>query len=165
MSERQHSSMSSYTSSSIPTFDVVLHFSAEEETRNFFVSDLYRSLSEKGVTTYYKDDKLEKGLSYFGSDLQIRESKVAVVVVSQSYPTSSSCLNELQTILDFHDEGQLSVLPIFYKIDPSDIRKQTGDVADAFKELGEEYPDDKVQAWRISLTKLTNISGLDSRFW
>lgn len=166
MSKGRLSSMPSCSLSSISKLDVFLNFSAEDTNRTF-VSHLYRSLSEKGVTTYYKDDKLEKGVSTFGHDLRkcIRESKVVVVVVSPSYPTSFCCLNELQTILNFHEEGHLSVLPIFYGIDPSNVRKKTGEVAEYFRKLGEEYPAEKVQAWRIALTKVTNISGLDSSFW
>lgn len=160
-------SMSSSASSSyIPKFDVFLSFNAEDTTQNF-VSDLLRSLSEKGIATYYKDDKVEEKDSFVGSDLKkcIIESKLAVVVVSESYPTSVMCLNQLQTIVNLHDEGQLFVLPIFYGVDLSNIRNQTGEYAKIFRNLGEEYSAERVQAWRSALTKLTSISSLDSRFW
>lgn len=159
--------MSASSSSLIPKFDVFLSFSSEEDTAKTFVTDLFSSLSEKGITTYYKDEKLEEGVSSSGSDLSkcIRDSKLAVVVVSESYPTSVLCLNELQTILNLQDEGQLSVLLIFYGVDTSNIRKQTGEYAEPFRKLGEEYSAEKVQSWRRTLTKLTGISGLDSRFW
>ncbi|KAF8087792.1 hypothetical protein N665_0567s0017 [Sinapis alba] len=157
----------SSSSSFISKFDVFLSFSTEEDTAKDFVTDLYRSLSEKGITTYYKDDKLEEGVSSSGSDLSkcIRDSKLAVVVVSESYPTSVLCLNELQTILNLHDEGQLSVLLIFYGVETSNIRKQTGEYAEPFRNLVEQYSAEKVQSWRRALAKLTSISGLDSRFW
>ncbi|KAJ0256386.1 ADP-ribosyl cyclase/cyclic ADP-ribose hydrolase [Hirschfeldia incana] len=155
--------MSASSSFFIPRFDVYLSFSAEEDTAKSFVIDLHRSLSEKGITTYYKDDKLED----LGSELSkcIRASKLAVVVVSESYPTSVLCLNELQTILNLHEERQLSVLLIFYGVETSNIRKQTGEYAEPFRKLSEEYSAEKVQSWRRALTKLTGISGLDSRFW
>ncbi|CAH8331531.1 unnamed protein product [Eruca vesicaria subsp. sativa] len=156
--------MSASSSSFISNFDVFLSFSAEEDTAKAFVTDLYVSLSEKGIPTYYKE---EEGGSSSGHDLRkcIRDSKLAVVVVSQSYPTSVLCLNELQTILNFHDEGQLSVLLIFYGVNTSNIRKQTGEYAEPFRKLGEEYSAEKVQSWRMDLAKLTGFSGLDSRFW
>ncbi|KAL0800729.1 hypothetical protein Bca101_055904 [Brassica carinata] len=159
--------MSASSSSFIPKFDVFLSFSAEEDTAKSFATDLYRSLSEKGIPTFYKDDKLEEGVSSSGSNLRkcIRDSKLVVVVVSESYPTSVLWLNELQTILNLHDEGQLSVLLIFYGVETSNIRKQTGVYAEPFRKLGEEYTSEKVQSWRRTLTKLTGISGLDSRFW
>lgn len=159
--------MSASSSSLIPKFDVFLSFSSEEDTAKTFVTDLFSSLSEKGITTYYKDEKLDEGVSSSGSDLSkcIRDSKLAVVVVSESYPTSVLCLNELQTILNLQDEGQLSVLLIFYGVDTSNIKKQTGEYAEPFRKLGEEYSAEKVQSWRRTLTKLTGICGLDSRFW
>ncbi|KAJ4870253.1 Disease resistance protein (TIR-NBS class) [Raphanus sativus] len=159
--------MSTSSSSFISKFDVFLNFSAEEDTSKAFVTDLYRSLSAKGIPTYYKDDKLEEGVSSSGSDLSkcIRDSKLVVVVVSETYPTSVSCLNELQTILNLHDESQLSVLVIFYGVETLNIRKQTGEYAEPFRKLGEEYSVEKVQSWRRALTKLAGISGLDSRFW
>ena len=158
--------MSSSSSSLIPKFDVFLSFKAEDTT-NVFVSDLHSSLSEKGITTYQKDEKLEEKDFSVVSDLKkgIIESKLAVVVVSMSYPTSVLCLNQLQTIINFHDEGQLSVLPIFYGVDLSNIRNQTGEYKEAFRSLGEEFSTEKVQAWRSALAKLTSIPRLDSRFW
>ncbi|VVA95099.1 unnamed protein product [Arabis nemorensis] len=158
--------MSASSSYYVPRFDVFLSFSAEDTTTTF-VSDLYRSLSEKGISTYYKDDKLEERASSFGSDIRkcLVATKTAVVVVSESYPTSVLCLNELQAILNLRDEGQLSVLLIYCGVDSSYIRKQTTEFAEPFRNLGEEYSSDKVRAWRRALTKLTSISGLDSRFW
>ncbi|CAN6932526.1 unnamed protein product [Brassica oleracea] len=154
------------SASFVPQFDAFLSFSAEEEATITFITDLYRLLSEKGVTTYYKDDKQEERIPSSSSDPMkyIRDSKLAVVVVSESYPTSVLCLNELQTILNLHDEGQLSVLLIFYGVDTSNIRKQAAE-DEPFRNVGKEYSDEKVQSWRMALIKLTSISGLDSRFW
>lgn len=156
----------SSSSFSIPKFDVFLSFSGEDSDKTF-ISDLYQSLSEKGITTYYKDDKLEERVLPLGSDLSkcIEESKLAVVVITESYPTSVWCLDQLQRILKSQEEGRLSILPIFYEADPSNVRKQTGEFAEPFSKLDDEYPSEKVQAWRTALTKLTNISGLDSRLW
>ncbi|KAJ0241005.1 Toll/interleukin-1 receptor homology (TIR) domain-containing protein [Hirschfeldia incana] len=113
-----------------------------------------------------KDDVLQEGVSCLGSDRSegIRESKVAVVVVSRSYPISARCLDELQTILSFHDERRISILPIFYGVDEPVVRKQTKELAEPFRNLSKKYPSEKVQAWKIALLKLTNISGQNSRY-
>ncbi|CAH8359324.1 unnamed protein product [Eruca vesicaria subsp. sativa] len=157
--------MSFSSSSSTPEFDVFLSFSQDAKT---FASELSLSFSENGITM--KGDVLHKGASSsLGSERNegiIRESKVAVVVVSQRYPTSTRCLDELQTIVRFYDERRLSVLPIFYGVDVTVVRRQTKEFAEAFEKFGEEYSSGKVQAWRISLIKLTNISGApNSRDW
>uniref|UniRef100_A0A6N2KAH4 TIR domain-containing protein n=1 Tax=Salix viminalis TaxID=40686 RepID=A0A6N2KAH4_SALVM len=53
--------------------------------------------------------------------------------------------------------GQI-VLPIFYDIDPSDVRKQTGSFAKAF-DKHEECFKEKVKEWRKALEEAGNLSG------
>ncbi|AAD55632.1 Similar to part of downy mildew resistance protein RPP5 [Arabidopsis thaliana] len=139
--------------SSSSKFEVFLSFCSEDPSKTF-VSVLDRWLEQKDITTNFKDDSF-----------LAEESKLAVVVVSESYPISVLCLNQLEKIVNSHSEGRLSILPIFYGVDPYNVRKQTGYLAEPFQELGEGYPDDKIQEWRVSLTKLTNIPALDSRYW
>ena len=55
--------------------------------------------------------------------------------------------------------GQI-VLPIFYYVDPSDVRKQKGSFGEAFTNY--DYEDnwkDKVERWREALTKAGNNFG------
>ncbi|KAB2637386.1 TIR-NBS-LRR disease resistance protein [Pyrus ussuriensis x Pyrus communis] len=55
--------------------------------------------------------------------------------------------------------GQL-VLPIFYDVDPSHVRKQT----DSFGKLFLEHIDEKkVERWRTALTEASNLSGWNLR--
>jgi hypothetical protein len=49
-------------------------------------------------------------------------------------------------------------LPIFYDIDPSDVRKQTGSFAEAFIKH-EERSEEKVKEWREALEEAGNLSG------
>ncbi|XP_056851478.1 disease resistance protein CHS1-like [Raphanus sativus] len=156
--------MASSSSSATPEFDVYL--SCAEDTRKGMVSHLYRSLSQRGITTYTRDDKLEKRASSPDSEFSDQwkytiDAKVSVVVVSKSYLASAWCLNELQTILNFLDIGRLLVLPIFYGVDPSNVKNQTGEVEEPFRKLGEKYPE-KDQAWRMSLI---DVSNLFPRIW
>lgn len=50
---------------------------------------------------------------------------ISIVMFSENYASSSWCLNELIKILECRNNGQL-VLPVFYKMDPSEICKQKG---------------------------------------
>ncbi|KAJ6978184.1 disease resistance protein RUN1-like isoform X2 [Populus alba x Populus x berolinensis] len=61
-----------------------------------------------------------------------------------------------------HSTGQI-VLPVFYDIGPSDIRKQTGSFAEAFDRHEERFKErmEKVQKWRKALVEAANLSGLD----
>ena len=87
----------------------------------------------------------------------IELSKSSIVVFSENYASSSWCLDELVKILECRNNGQL-VLPVFYKVDPSEIRKQKGKFGVALTQREDNV--EKVQRWRTALTKATGLSGL-----
>ena len=90
----------------------------------------------------------------------IELSKSSVVVFSENYASSSWCLDELVKIVECRNNGQL-VLPVFYKVDPSEVRKQKGKFGAALSQHEENLKDNvvKVQRWRAALTKATSLSG------
>ncbi|XP_062000031.1 disease resistance protein RUN1-like [Rosa rugosa] len=51
------------------------------------------------------------------------------------------------------------VLPVFYNVDPSQVRKQTGSFAEAFARHQENEPSNKVKEWRAALTKVADLGG------
>ncbi|XP_057987221.1 disease resistance protein RUN1-like [Hevea brasiliensis] len=58
----------------------------------------------------------------------------------------------------------LRVFPIFYNVDPSDVRKQTGKFGEAFGKVKEKFKHnlDVVEKWSIALTEAGNLSGFPS---
>ena len=91
----------------------------------------------------------------------IELSMISIVVFSENYASSSWFLNKLVKILECKNNGQL-VLPVFYKLDPSEIRKQKEEFGVALTQHKENLKDslEKVQRWRTALTKVTELSGL-----
>ncbi|XP_065634947.1 disease resistance protein RUN1-like [Quercus suber] len=91
----------------------------------------------------------------------IEMSMISIIVFSENYASSTWCLNELVKILECRNYGQL-VIPIFYKVNPSEIRKQEGKFKLAVANFEEKFKDnlEKVQRWRKALTKATDLSGL-----
>ncbi|XP_052305778.1 putative disease resistance RPP13-like protein 1 [Populus trichocarpa] len=159
--------MASSSSSSRPgwDYDVFLSFRGED-TRKNFTDHLFTALQKAKVRTFRDDDELRIGEEI---SLQlpkaIQESKISIVVFSKGYASSTWCLDELEKILDCkHTTGQI-VIPVFYDIDPSDIRKQTGSFAEAFDKHEERFKEEmeKVQKWRKALLEAANLSGLDRR--
>lgn len=153
-------------SSSTPQwkYDVFLSFRGED-TRKSFTDHLYTALERHGVLTFKDDPELQKGKA-ISPELftAIQESRFALIVLSKNYASSTWCLDELLKILECM-EAREAVLPIFYDVDRSDVRKQTRSFAEAFSKHEEKLRDDteKVQMWRDALRKVTNFSGWDSK--
>uniref|UniRef100_A0A3Q7GJ70 ADP-ribosyl cyclase/cyclic ADP-ribose hydrolase n=1 Tax=Solanum lycopersicum TaxID=4081 RepID=A0A3Q7GJ70_SOLLC len=54
----------------------------------------------------------------------IEESQVALVVFSKNYAKSRWFLDELLKILDSKTQYGQTVVPVFYDVDPSEVRNQ-----------------------------------------
>ncbi|KAL5543005.1 hypothetical protein UlMin_010715 [Ulmus minor] len=155
----------SSSSSSLPLdkYEVFLSFSGLD-TRDNFTSHLHAALSRKKIKTFI-DDKFERGDQISSTLLKaIDESKISVIIFSKNYASSSWCLEELVHIHHCKEKAGQIVVPVFYHVDPSDLRKQHGVFAAAFAELEERFKDKmyKVQEWRLAMTAIANLSGWDS---
>ena len=89
----------------------------------------------------------------------------SIVVLSENYASSRWCLEELVTILECKREKGQRVVPIFYDIDPSDVRYQRGKIGEAMAKHERKLKEDmeRVQIWRDALTEVANICGWDAR--
>jgi hypothetical protein len=160
-------SSSSSSSSSVTSqwsYDVFLSFRGED-TRNNFTAHLYAALDQKGINTYM-DNALERGENISQALLKaIEESRISVIVFSQNYASSSWCLDELATIFECKGRKGQIVLPVFYKVDPSEVRHQRNSFGEASVKHEERFKDDqmKVQRWKTALKEVANLSGWDLR--
>lgn len=114
----------------------------------------------------FNDQGIERSTTIAPSLVQvIRESRILVVILSKNYASSSWCLNELVEILECKKvTGQVG-MTIFYGVDPSDVRKQTGDFGSAFKKTCSLKTDVEKQIWITALTNVSNIAGEDCQNW
>lgn len=158
---------SSSSSSSIvfhqEKYDVFISFRGVD-TRESFTSHLYAALCKKKIDTYI-DYRLERGDEISPALLEaIEESKLSIIIFSKNYASSSWCLDELVHILKCKKRNGQFVVPVFYGVDPSHVRKQKGSYAVAFAELEERFKDNinKVEEWRGALEAAANLSGWDS---
>ena len=159
----QKGSSSSSFSSSTPQwkYDVFLSFRGED-TRKSFMDHLYESLKQKGITTFRDKENLERGKAISSELLKaIEQSRFAIVILSSNYASSTWCLDELAKIIECKKEIGTTVLPIFYEVDPSNVRKQTGSFAHSFAAHEENFKNhkEKVETWRATLNEVANLKG------
>ncbi|XP_019083324.1 PREDICTED: TMV resistance protein N-like isoform X1 [Camelina sativa] len=146
-------------------FDVFLSFRGLDTRRNL-ISFLYNELIRRNIRTFKDDKELERGRRISPELVRaIQESRFAVVVVSVNYAASPWCLEELVKIMDFENKGSITVMPVFYGVDPCHVRRQIGLVEEQFKKHEDREDHEKVLSWRQALTNLASISGDCSWKW
>ncbi|KAH0726928.1 TMV resistance protein N-like isoform X1 [Solanum tuberosum] len=122
---------------------------------NTFADHLYEALAGAGFVTLRGGDGNEGGEEI---KLKLRkgveESGISIIIFSNDYVSSSLCLDELVMILNC--SKRRSVLPIFYHVDPSDVRKQKGRIGEAF----DRYEEAKVRKWKEALKQVADLGGM-----
>ncbi|XP_058730507.1 disease resistance protein RUN1-like [Vicia villosa] len=146
-------------------YDVFVSFRGED-TRYNFTDFLFHALQTQGIFAFRDDNNLPKGESIRPELLHaIQHSQVYVVVFSTNYASSTWCLQELEKICECVQMSGKHVLPVFYDVDPSDVRHQRGIYAEAFSKHEHRFQHDSqmVSRWREALTQVANLSGWDLR--
>ncbi|KAK9205208.1 hypothetical protein WN943_015475 [Citrus x changshan-huyou] len=144
-------------------YDAFLSFRGAD-TRKSFISHLYAALNGKGIYVFKDDKELERGTSISPGLLNaIEDSRISIIVFSQNYASSTWCLDELVKIVQCKNKNdhQQMVFPIFYDVEPTVVRKQTGSFREAFSKHEEAFREnlEKVKNWRDALKEVANISG------
>ncbi|MFS7917248.1 putative TIR domain, P-loop containing nucleoside triphosphate hydrolase [Helianthus anomalus] len=153
------------STSSAPThykYDVFLSFRGED-TRHSFTDHLYEALCKAGVTTFRDDVEIHEGQELKPEiERSITESKSSVIVFSENFANSSWCLDELWLILQQKRNGGHLVLPVFYKVDPSDVRNQRGSYSIQAKAgvEGTKWTHDNMRRWKAALREVANLKGM-----
>jgi len=145
-------------------YDVFISFRGVD-TRDTFADHLYAHLTRKGIFTFKDDQQLQKGESI---SLQLRQaiqdSRVSIVVFSKDYAASTWCLDEMTVIAECLTKLKQIVLPVFYYVDPSHVRKQNGMYKKAFvlhTETFKHFDPQKVDRWKRAMTCLAGLAGWD----
>ncbi|XP_043687996.1 TMV resistance protein N-like [Telopea speciosissima] len=142
------------SSDSSGPYDVFLSFCGQD-TRTTFTDHLFNALIQFGIQTFRDNEELNRGED-ISKELMaaIEVSRIAIIFFSENYASSSWCLLELAKIMECNKDGRMEkVLPVFYKVDPSDpsdVRHQRNTYEKAFKGHEERFKNEmeKVQTWR-----------------
>ncbi|XP_048423302.1 disease resistance protein RPV1-like [Pyrus x bretschneideri] len=152
-------SFSSSSKSKLWKYDVFLSFKGED-TRNGFTSHLHAALKARGYQVFIDEDDLQRGEEIKEKLFRaIEESRISVIIFSKMYADSSWCLDELVKIMECRDKLGQHVLPIFYHVDPSHVRKHEKDIREEKDDKKREAKQERLKLWREALTKAANLSG------
>ncbi|WVY91268.1 hypothetical protein V8G54_036782 [Vigna mungo] len=146
---------------SLSRYDIFINFRGPD-TRYSFTGFLYQALSRERFKTFIDEEELEEGDKISSSLIKaIESSRLSIVVLSENYADSSSCLAELDTIMECMKTKNQLVWPIFYKVEPTTVRNQKNTYHEAMAAHEQRYGSDstKVSKWRQNLSEVADLKG------
>ncbi|KAJ0751776.1 putative TIR domain-containing protein [Helianthus annuus] len=151
--------MASTSASSIQKrfkYDVFLSFRGED-TRKTFVDHLYHALNQRGIITYKDDEKIKKGKRINDQLMRsIEDSRIYIIVFSKNYASLSWCLDELVKIMECHKTTGRTTYPVFFNVEPTEVRHQSGAVNEAFAKHEKK---DAAGIWRDAMKAAADLAG------
>ncbi|GAU51534.1 hypothetical protein TSUD_413980 [Trifolium subterraneum] len=146
------------------TYDVYISFRGED-TRYGFTGHLIDALNRRGIHTFTDDATIHQGVEIGPSLVKaIEESRIAIIIFSKNYAFSTLCLDELTTIIEGWRRNGLVVLPVFYDVDPSDVRIGRGSYGEALARHEDRSDVVRVHRWRDSLRQAASLAGFNFRY-
>ncbi|XP_057756609.1 TMV resistance protein N-like [Arachis stenosperma] len=125
---------------------------------------LYHALCKRGITTFRDDENLRVGDRIRYTLLEaIERSRMSIAVLCKDCASSTWCLDELVQIMKCWNNGKnRPVLPIFYQVEPSDVRRQRNQYEKDMMKHEDRYGKDShdIKAWRSALREVANLSGV-----
>ncbi|MED6136416.1 hypothetical protein PIB30_055963 [Stylosanthes scabra] len=156
------SSSSSSTDAPIIKYDVFISFRGGD-IRDSFLSHLKKEMLSKQIDFFVDDKNVHPGDQISPTLVQaIGESFISLVIFSEHYASSKWCMEELVKITECMKQYKRIVMPVFYHVEPYQVRHQKGTFAEAFDDHKRKYKvkEAKLQKWRSVLKEIANISGI-----
>ncbi|CAN1287166.1 Disease resistance protein L6 [Linum perenne] len=169
MSKSESKSSPSFDPSPLPLpageYEVFLSFRGPD-VRQTFADHLYTYLVASKIHTFRDEEELPKG-EFLAPALEkaITESKAYIPIFSQNYASSKWCLQELANIVKCWKSGggakaQHVIFPVFYFIDPRDVRHpDSGSYKEAFEQHSLKNDPKTVLEWKNALQEVGKMKG------
>ncbi|CDY24834.1 BnaA08g14760D [Brassica napus] len=130
-----------------------------------FLSHIVKEFKSNAIDLFI-DNNIERSKSIGPALIEaIRGSRVAIVLLSKNYASSTWCLNELVEIMECREEVGQTVIPIFYQVNPTDIKKQKSYFGKVFRKTCKGKRNEEIQRWKHALTDVAQIEGYHSINW
>ncbi|KAL3739660.1 hypothetical protein ACJRO7_020991 [Eucalyptus globulus] len=142
-------------------YEVFLSFRGTD-LRNTFLGHLYKALYHNGIYAFVDSEELRKGDQTLLTLMKaIEESCVAIIIFSKDYASSQWCLEEVMKIMECKKQKDLTVLPVFYKVDPREVRRGNKSYGKALAKHESKFGKDskKVKLWKKALSDAGSLSG------
>ncbi|CAI0628593.1 unnamed protein product [Linum tenue] len=160
LSGAEQQQTSSAPSSSPVEYEVFLSFRGPDVRENF-ADFLHKFLVRYKIRTFLDDEELRKGEKIAPSLVKaIEESKVYIPVLSPNYARSKWCLQELAQMMKCCNQGNGHImLPIFFMVEPRDVRRQDGPYKAAFQHHRKKYDAETIDEWKEALQEVGAMKG------
>lgn len=117
--------MASMSTAASPRIDGHYHVYLQcgKDVEKAFGSHLDYALRERGLRVFPRKETSREGEKLTPETKGVIENvRVFVLIFSPKYVASSGCLEELHEIMQRHQMSGVSIIPVFYKVKPSDLR-------------------------------------------
>ncbi|KAL8262597.1 hypothetical protein R6Q59_023946 [Mikania micrantha] len=152
-------------------YDVFLSFRGVD-TRKRFTAHLYKALVEADYNTFLDNEEIETGEPLKPElETAIKTSRAYIIILSKNYASSTWCLDELVLMLEQKKKfNEQIVIPIFYHVEPTDVRKQLKSFGEAMAkhtQMLEAETDAKkrsgwiqrMELWKMALIEVADLKG------
>lgn len=131
-----------------------------KDTRQGFVSCLAHCLEKLHINFFY-DDKSIREAGKIPDEIvkAIEIAKIYIPIFSRNYASSNWCLRELQLMVKQEQGKEKKILPIFYDVEPIDVKLKSKLYEEDLERLKQEYGPRKVDEWKNAMTAVARIKG------
>ncbi|XP_030452530.1 disease resistance protein L6-like isoform X1 [Syzygium oleosum] len=160
---RDSESTSRTNNASREEYDVLLSFRGPD-TRDGFANCLYHRLRDAGIRVFLDNEELRVGKVIGGELLKVHEkSRIYVPIFSKGYANSSWCLREVAHMVECTSTsyGKKEILPIFYDVDPDDVKLKTKLYRKAMSKHKKKFGSDELKRWENALVEVARVKGWD----
>ncbi|KAF8040297.1 hypothetical protein BT93_B2512 [Corymbia citriodora subsp. variegata] len=144
-----------YPSSSVSRRPEVFLSFRGVDMRRGFTDFLYAMLADVGISVFRDEEELERGREIDPQLIQaIEQSNISIPVISKEYVSSESSLMELEQMLQCMEKKNRIIIPIFYYVNPSDVRNCSG----PFERASDSDEHQKTN-WMSALRRIGELEG------
>ncbi|XP_039155787.1 disease resistance protein RPV1-like [Eucalyptus grandis] len=132
------------------------------DTRNNFTSCLYHDMVEKGIRVFKDDEELRISQQIGGNLLRaLDDTQIYIPIFSKGFASSVWCLREVAHMVDCtsKSDGKKEILPIFFDVEPDDVKLKTNLYRDALFEHEKKYSSREVKGWEDALVEVPTRVG------